>query len=142
MRRYERHVEVDYPDVDTVMPMLVAAAGNADLARAGYDLEVFTRTQIVDEIGMSGSADGEGLLKRPMNFSTTRALLDEVRELTLTGVPASAAFVRAARSTALPYCVPRQPNGTLDPAARQRLEDDIHRFASRLGTEHSGRDAR
>ena len=29
MRRYERHVEVDYPDVDTVMPMLVAAAGYA-----------------------------------------------------------------------------------------------------------------
>ena len=68
-----------------------------------------------------------------MKFSTMRALLDEARELCEAGVPASAAFMRAARSTALAYCVPRQPSGTLDPAARQRLEDDVHRFASRLG---------
>lgn len=133
LRRYDRHVEMEPPQESVVMPLLLQAAGTPALARVGYDLELHTRTQVVDEFGQSDSGDPEGLLKRPMNFSTTRALLDEARELIEVGLPPQSAFIRAARTTAVAYCVPRQPNGSLDPAAKQRLEDDIHRFSMRLG---------
>ena len=132
LRRYERHVEMTFPDESVVMPLLIQAAGDARVAEVAYRLEVFSRSQVVDELGFSEGADGEGLLKRAMNFSTTRTLLDEVRELALSGVPVRSAFVRAAQTTVVPYCVPRLPSGTLDPAARTRLEDDVLRHALQL----------
>jgi hypothetical protein len=132
LRRYERHVEMTFPDESVVMPLLIQAAGDAHLAEVAYRLEVFTRPQVVDDLGFSEEMSAEGLLKRAMNFSTTRTLLDEARELVESGVPARSAFIRAAQSTVVPYCVPRLPSGTLDPAARTRLEDDVMKHSLQL----------
>ncbi|WP_189091543.1 AAA family ATPase [Deinococcus ruber] len=133
LRRFDRHVEMPHPERHEVMPMLIRAAGDAYLADVGYTLEVFTRTQVLDQSGRSDKTSAEGLLLRPMNFSVTRALLDETRELCGRGMPAQVAFLKAAQSTVVPYCVPRQPNGQLDPAALERLTDDIRRYSLGLG---------
>lgn len=126
MRRFHRHEDVPYAEADQAMKV-IAAGNDPTVARAAYELEIRTRTEV-----LGSGLDGEGLLQREMNPSVSAALAQEATQLIHEGLDVAEAFVQAAQVTCVPYCVPRLTTGRLDPAALERFKELIQDLASTL----------
>lgn len=127
LRRFDRQEDVPYADEGRAVKMIESRCGNAYLAAAAYGLEVRTRSEV-----QGRGQDTEGLLQREMNPAISAALAQEAVDLMDEGLSLPEAFTQAATVTAVPFCVPRLTTGTLDPAARERLNELIAEIAQGL----------
>ncbi|MFC6662484.1 AAA family ATPase [Deinococcus multiflagellatus] len=112
LSRIDLVIDYDRPDVETVMPIYEAVAGDARLAQLGYELEDLT---------YAIAADAEGLLVRPMDARKTIALLKEARACVEDGLSLRDAVLEAAFVTAVPHCCPRDARGLIEEASRAGL---------------------
>lgn len=112
LSRIDLVIDYDRPELDVVLPIYEAVAGDARLARLGYELEDLTYAM---------AADAEGTLVRPMDARKTIALLKEARACMEDGMPLRQAVLEAAFVTAVPHCCPRDARGLIEVASREDL---------------------
>lgn len=112
LSRIDLVIDYDRPEADVVLPIYESVAGDAQLARLGYELEDLT---------YSIAADAEGLLVRPMDARKTIALLKEARACLEDGLTLREAILEAALVTAVPHCCPRDARGLIEVASRENL---------------------
>ena len=120
LSRIDMVLEYDFPEEERAVALYTSIADDPQLAQIVYQAELVTRASL---------SEGDSLLIRALEARKCIAFIKEIRALEEEGVDRSSAFMDALESIVIPYCVPRELDGSLSKAGsemlRRRMEEEV-----------------
>ncbi|MBB5234223.1 AAA family ATPase [Deinococcus budaensis] len=121
--RFNLHLDMEYGDPAVTVALYERLSSDPQLAAHLYSIEVETRANHVSR---------SGLLEREANPRVVISWLEAILALVEDGWERHEAFRRAAETTLIPFCVPRNDFGRLEPAALEDLRRVLNEQALKL----------
>ena len=118
-----QYLDMEYGDPGVTVALYERLSGDPQLAAHLYSTEVDTRANHVSR---------SGLLEREANPRVVISWLEAILALVEDGWERHEAFRRAAETTLIPFCVPRNDFGRLEPAALEDLRRVLNEQALKL----------